>query len=87
MKFHRLAIGSGLWETMGMADKPRIYVVNKDARGMVISGHCSKCGRLFQFENTREGRRVEKAFDTHECKPEDASQAAARIVKEATQDK
>jgi hypothetical protein len=52
---------------------------------MVISGLCSKCGRLFQFENTREGRRVEKAFDTHECKPEDASQAAARIVREATE--
>jgi hypothetical protein len=70
---------------MGMADKPRIYMLNKDASGMVISGHCSKCGRLFQFENTREGRRVEKAFDTHECKPEDASQAAARIVREATE--
>ena len=47
---------------------------------MVISGHCSKCGRLFQFENTPEGRRVEKAFDTHECKRPDASQTAARIM-------
>ncbi len=54
---------------------------------MVISGHCSKCGRLFQFENTPEGRRVEKAFDTHECKHEDASQAAVGIVREATEDK
>ena len=70
-----------------MADKPRIYMLNKDASGMVISGHCSKCGRLFQFENTPEGRRVEKAFDTHECKHEDASQAAVGIVREATEDK
>ena len=83
----QVAKTTGLWETVGMAEKPRIYVVNKDASGMVISGHCSKCGRIFQFENTREGRRVEKAFDTHECKPEDASQAAARIVKEATEQK
>jgi hypothetical protein len=67
-----------------MADKPRIDVVNKDASGMVISGHCSKCGRLFQFESTPEGRRVEKAFEIHECKREDSSQAA-RIVKEATE--
>ena len=83
----QVAKTSGPWETVGMAEKPRIYVVNKDASGMVISGHYSKCGRIFQFENTREGRRVEKAFDTHECTPEDASQAAARIVKEATEQK
>jgi hypothetical protein len=51
----------------------------------VISGHCSSCGRLFQFENTQQGRRVEKAFETHECKLEDASQAAARTVREATE--
>jgi hypothetical protein len=72
---------------MGMADKPRVYVADKDASGKVLSGHCAKCGRLFQFENTPEGRRVEKAFDTHECKREDASQAAARIVREATERK
>ncbi len=68
-----------------MADKPKIYVVSKDASGMVISGHCSKCGRLFQFESSPQGRQVEKAFETHECEPEDASQAAARIVREATE--
>ena len=50
------------------ADKPKRYVLNKDANGNPISGHCSKCGRIFQFEDTTGVRHIEKAFQVHECK-------------------
>jgi hypothetical protein len=46
----------------------KMYIVNKDMSGKLISGICAGCGRTFQFEDTPEGRRVEKAFETHECK-------------------
>jgi hypothetical protein len=68
-----------------MANKPKMYVIKRDASGNAISGNCSTCGRVFQFEDTPEGRRVEKSFETHECRREDVSQAAARIVREATE--
>lgn len=45
----------------------KMYIVNKDMSGKLISGICAGCGRTFQFEDTPEGRRVEKAFETHEC--------------------
>jgi hypothetical protein len=50
-----------------MAGKPKRYVLNKDANDNPVSGHCSKCGRIFQFENTTGVRHIEKAFETHEC--------------------
>jgi len=52
---------------MDSAGKPKRYVINKDASGHPVSGHCSKCGRIFQFENTTGVRHMEKAFETHEC--------------------
>jgi hypothetical protein len=55
-------------ETVGMADKPKRYVIDKDAKGNPVYGHCSKCGRIFQFENMLGGRHIEKAFEAHECK-------------------
>jgi hypothetical protein len=56
-----------------------MYIVNKDMTGKLISGICAGCGRIFQFEDTPEGRRVEKAFEAHECKREDLSQDPDRI--------
>ena len=69
-----------------MANKPKMYVIKRDASGNAVSGNCSKCGRLFLFEDTPEGRRIEKAFETHECKRPDESQNALRVVREATED-
>lgn len=66
-----------------MADKPKKYVVHKDANGNAVAVRCTHCGGLFQLEDTREGRRAEKAFETHECEKEGVSQAAARIVRES----
>ena len=54
-----------------MGNRHKMYIVNKDLSGKLISGVCAGCGRIFQFEETPEGRRLEKAFETHECKRED----------------
>ena len=67
-----------------MGNRHKMYLVNKDMSGNLISGICAGCGRIFQFEDTPEGRRVEKTFETHECKREDCLQAPDRI--EPTQD-
>jgi len=69
-----------------MSDNPKMYVVKYDDKGNPVSGHCSKCGRLFYFIDTEEGRRIDYSFAGHNCKREDVSQAAARIVREATED-
>jgi hypothetical protein len=80
----RKAIGCGLGKNVSMADEPKRYVINKDANGNSAAVRCTHCGGLFQLEDTTEGRRPERAFEMHECKKEDASRAAARIVREAT---
>ena len=74
-----------LLETLGMADKPKRYVINKDASGNPVSVRCSRCGRLFQVEDTPEGRRVEKAFETYECEVEDASPKPLEFTQFLTQ--
>jgi len=45
-----------------MADKPRKYVVHKDANGNAVAVRCTHCGGLFQLEDTREGIRNEDRF-------------------------
>lgn len=54
-------------------------------------GICTKCGELFKvttgvtFTVQDATQTLQSAFDKHECKGEDFSQAAARIVREATE--
>ena len=62
----------------GMA-RHKLYLVNKDLSGRLVSGICAGCGRTFQFEDTPEGRGLEKAFETHECKCEAPTQTPDRI--------
>ena len=52
---------------------------------------CDHCARVFPvpgglLSNEEKVTKVRAEFEAHNCK-EDASQAAARIVKEATEDK
>ena len=49
-----------------MANRHKMYLVSKDMSGKLISGICAGCGRIFHFEDTPEGRRIEKAFETHD---------------------
>ncbi len=66
--------------------------VVKWVRTIPAIGVCTFCDRQFKIPMTamkkvsdaQESLRVQ--FTEHKCKPEDASQAAARIVKEATDD-
>ena len=52
---------------------------------------CTSCNRQFTVMDTVvrtvEGAEasLQEQFDGHKCKPEDASQAAARVVKDATE--
>jgi hypothetical protein len=51
---------------------------------------CTKCGQQFKVTSGKSftvedaTQTLQGQFDAHECKPEDASQAAVRIVREAT---
>jgi hypothetical protein len=59
--------------------------------GWVISGTCSVCGMRFKPKNPSVSSRqihseLTATFNGHSCH-EDASQAAARIVREATDQK
>jgi hypothetical protein len=70
----------GLWETVGMADKekrPRLLRVPRP--GTNEPGECYACGQQFTEPN------LLYKFRAHSCN-EDASQAAVRIVREATED-
>jgi len=54
-----------------------------DNAGNVVGTRCSRCGKIVKFKNAGE---IPADILNEECKPEDASQAAARIVREATED-
>jgi hypothetical protein len=53
-----------------------------DNRGNIVAVQCVRCGLIAKFENEK----LPDDISAQECKPEDASQAAARIVREATKD-
>ena len=59
-------------------------------RTPIAIGICESCNMQFKshqpIEDDAEAE-MRAAFDAHKCKPEDASQAAARIVREATEDR
>jgi hypothetical protein len=62
--------------------KRNLRIVTQD---VPIIGICESCNTQFKSFNFDEAERVVKAqFDAHECKPQDTSQAAVRIVREAT---
>ena len=59
--------------SLNMAEKQqRVYVVETDQEGSPVSGYCHRCGLTFKFEDTLAGRRIEDAFQIHNCVGEDA---------------
>jgi hypothetical protein len=62
--------------------KHKFMVALNDERGAVIGAQCIRCGQIALYENGR----VPDDITAQDCKKEDASQAAARIVREATED-
>ena len=81
-----------LCDTCGMV-KRDLKFGNLDLQtGKPISGVCSSCGRMFLGKPNAGERtddvllRVRAEFDAHNCR-EDASQAAFRTVREATEGK
>jgi hypothetical protein len=67
-------------------------LITKSVHGIGVAGRCLKCGRPFgpdldaDTEPSRANKRMVNNFNAHTC-DEDASQTAARIVKEATEDR
>jgi hypothetical protein len=59
--------------------------------GIPVAAVCSECNREFKLPMTMMGKtsgakaNLQELFDRHKCKDEDFSQAAARIVREATE--
>ena len=86
MKSTRVALESGLWETVGMA-KRNLRIV-KRVRNVPVLGICEYCDTQFSGDPSTGNAEsaIQKQFNAHKCKPGDASQAASRIAKEATQD-
>jgi hypothetical protein len=72
-----MVIRTGLRETWGMGKKERLLLV---PRGSKLPGECNVCGQKFYEPD------MLQKFNAHTC-GEDFSQAAARIVKQATEDK
>jgi hypothetical protein len=73
-------MGFGLWETVGMA-KHKFLIGVGDNSGNLVGTRCARCGKIAKFENAGN---IPEEIQSEECTPEDASQAAARIVREAT---
>ena len=76
-----------LWETVRMSQR-RLRIV-KYAGETALLGVCEYCNKTFESRRGVAGPEskadIGKQFDAHTCKREDASQAAARIVREATE--
>lgn len=71
-----------------MANK-RVLLKHASVGEMPIAYRCSVCQRVFpvpggSLTDQEKAEKVQASFDGHNCK-EDASQAAVRIVKEATE--
>jgi hypothetical protein len=71
----------------GALSKRNLRIV-KRVRNVPVLGICEFCNAQFSAEpggQTDEAQAIiQQQFNAHKCKPEDASQAAARIVREAT---
>ena len=90
LNFHRLAIGSGLWETVGM-NKPSLRIT-KWMGNIPVEGGCTSCADVnLKVQATTHRPVLEEyrtalaaAFELHFKEVhmrDDASQAAARIVR------
>jgi hypothetical protein len=68
--------------------KPKLEIMHKFANGMPIAGRCSICGEnIDENQPPNKPHTIEAAFELHVKQRhtrEDVSQAAARIVREAT---
>jgi hypothetical protein len=68
--------------------KNRVLLKHAMVGAMPVAYRCSECGHIFPvpggaLTDQQKAEKVQAAFDSHNCH-EDASQAAARIVREAT---
>jgi hypothetical protein len=72
--------------------KRKLRIV-QETNGVPVLGVCEHCNKQFPAERQVVGQlakaraSIDGQFDAHVCKREDASQAAARIVREATEQK
>lgn len=57
------------------------FLVGVHENGAIVGAQCVRCGQIALYENGK----VPEDIATQECKKEDASQAAARIVRESTE--
>ncbi len=59
----------------------------KRIRNVPVIGICESCNAQFSGDPNMGNAQsaIQEQFNAHKCKPGDASQAAARIVKEATE--
>jgi hypothetical protein len=89
LNFSRLAKLPGLWETVPML-KRNLRIV-KRVRNAPVLGICEYCNMQFSADPIGQPSdaqaAIQQQFNAHKCKPEDASQTAARIVRENTESK
>jgi len=64
--------------------KRKLRIVKKSPLPAI--GVCERCNAQFKSSLPSPGTDIRAQFDAHTCKREDASQAAARIVREATEE-
>jgi hypothetical protein len=57
------------------------FMVGVNENGVNVGAQCIRCGQIALYENGK----VPDDIAAQECKKEDPSQAAARIVREATE--
>ncbi len=81
-----------MWETVGVVKQERYLQFSTVEIGHSVSARCTRCDRVFLEKPKAVGERTDEIilrlradFDAHDCH-EDPSQAAARIVREATED-
>jgi hypothetical protein len=71
---------SDLWETVRMAKHN--FLVGMFENGIVVGARCVRCGIMVLYVDGK----VPDDIQAQDCTKEDASQAAVRIVREATKD-
>jgi hypothetical protein len=65
----------------------------KETAGIPVLGICEYCGKQFPAERhivrqmVKARASIDQQFDAHQCKREDTSRAATRIVRQATENK
>ena len=77
-------MSGGLWETCFMPK--RKLRIAKRVRNVPVLGICEQCNAQFSGDPARGNAQsaIQEQFNAHKCKPDDASQAVPRVVKQAT---